>query len=164
MAYKDEIVVNALGNNPTVDNPDLVKAVQKFVKTSLTDDYVQYICRRDGFDVSDLYQIYMTMLRESMPNPCMLVDKSTIAIPTLIFLEPERLEELFRWICADADRNASKSEWKRAIERNATEVAYIMKEAQDSADFIAGERPDAGRSGCLGVVFLLSFISWVMFY
>ncbi|MFH1741316.1 MAG: hypothetical protein ABIH23_20115 [bacterium] len=165
LAYRDERIVKILRGSADLHNPELLKAVRGFIDASWKNNFmglgdISMVC---GFDQSDLFLIYMSMIHELMPNPCMAIQNSEIAIPTLIFLEPHRLEELFRWIYLEITSEGDDSARLRAIENVARKVARILKNAQEQADFVAGSQPRTNtRSGCMGVVAITIFL--VLFF
>ena len=135
----------------------------QFTSTALKDSQIFDIAKRYDISFDDICVIYIAMVSQLMPNPCIEAG-GLLLVPTLIFMEPIRFEGLASEIQART-RGCNEKERIYAIVSISSDLAHQIWEAHAAARGAprfrivnVGGRPSSG--GCFSVIVLIfSFAS-----
>lgn len=150
ISIAEKRLLKHLAAGGSVDDATGQSFVAAFVNRALTDSEVMEVVRRTGTGPAELRFLYTVMIRVLMPNPAIKCG-GPLLVPTLVFMEPHRLELLLK-LCRQMSEGLTDKEMLRVTADVAETVAKDIWLSHNEA---YGEQSLKGvrtSSGCLMII------------
>jgi len=165
IAMAEKRLMRHLQRGGVVDDPVGLDLTRGVIAKASADNDVQQVIRDREATPDEMRVMYQFVIDGLMPNPCMNVS-GPMLVPTVLFLEPHRLDELLVGVNRDTRGESLQGRMRLLCER-ALEVCKLTREAHDEAHgpiaFQVTPQGGVQRAGCAGgLILCLTAIGWFL--